>query len=268
MRARRFVTVLVPAMAVAIGCGGKPQDASATSDGRLRPDAPMQLAEAPVGAQPAAAAGSASIRGSVKFKGAAPAREKIRMDADPECKKQHAEAVLSEEAVVNDNGTLRNVFVYVKQGASGSFPAPSSPVILDQKGCWYHPRIFGIQVNQPLEIVNSDPSMHNVNAKPSTNQPFNIAQPTQGMKTAKKFAKPEVGVKFKCNVHPWMTAYGHVLEHPFFSLTGAEGSFAITGLPAGSYVVEAWHEKYGTQTQNVTVGDGESATAEFAFTGQ
>jgi hypothetical protein len=228
----------------------------------------MQLAEAPAGAQPAAAAGSASIRGSVKFSGTAPAREKVKMDADPECKKQHPEAVLSEEVVVNDNGTLKNVFVYVKEGLGGSYPAPTTPVTLDQKGCWYQPRVFGIQLNQPLEIVNSDPSMHNVNAKPAVNQPFNIAQPTQGMKTAKKFAKPEAGVKFKCNVHPWMTAYGHVLAHPFFSVSGPDGAFAIAGLPAGSYVLEAWHEKYGTQTQNVTVGDGESKTAEFAFTAQ
>jgi hypothetical protein len=123
-------------------------------------------------------------------------------------------------------------------------------------------------VNQPLEIVNSDPTLHNVNAKPSLNQPFNIAQPVKGMKTSKKFTKPEVGVKFKCNVHPWMSAYAVVLEHPFFGVSGEDGAFAIQSLPAGQYVVEAWHEKLGSQTQHVTVNEGQPASADFTFKAQ
>ena len=139
---------------------------------------------------------------------------------------------------------------------------------LDQRGCWYTPHIFGIQVGQPLDIINSDASLHNINAKPKINQPFNIAQPTKGMKTTKKFTKPEIGVTFKCNVHPWMHAYGHVLEHPFFGVTGDDGAFTLSGLPAGTYTVEAWHEKYGTQTQSVTVGSGESKSVTFTFKAQ
>ena len=253
------------ALFVVIGCSSsKPQDASATTQA-AEPHAPMQLAEAPAGGQPAAAAGSASIRGTITFTGAAPAAEKVKMDADPVCQQQHASPVMTEDVVATD-GKLKNVLVYVKEGAAGPFPEATAPVTLNQTGCWYTPHVFGIQVNQPLEIVNSDATLHNINAKPVNNTPFNVAQPVKGMKTTKKFAKPELGVKFKCNVHPWMHAYAGVFEHPYFGVSGDDGSFAITGLPAGTYVIEAWHEQYGTKTQTVTVADGESKSIELAFT--
>ena len=262
-----WMSPMVIAIVAAVGCGsGKPQDAAAKTNPAAQRAEPIQLAEAPAGAASAAAAGSASIRGTIRFEGAAPSPEKVKMDADPVCQQQHASPVYSEEVVVNSNGTLKNVLVYVKEGARGTFAAPAAPVVLTQSGCWYLPHVFGIQVNQPLEIVNSDATLHNINAKPVTNQPFNVAQPVQGMKTSKKFAKPELGIKFKCNVHPWMNAYAGVLEHPFFSVSGEDGSFAIAGLPSGTYVIEAWHEKYGAQTQTVSVADGESKTVAFTFT--
>ena len=267
LRASVFVAVVT-----AIGCGGsRPQDAAATTDEAAGKDrsaqaTPMQLAQATPETQ--AAAGSGSVKGVVKFSGTAPAREKIKMDADPVCQQQHAEAVYSEAVVVNDNGTLRNVFVYVKEGVSGSYPAPSAPVVLNQKGCQYSPHVAGIQVNQLFEVVNSDGTLHNINAKPAQNKPFNVAQPVQGMKTTKSFATPEVMVKFKCNVHPWMNAYLGVLTHPFFSVSSADGSFTINGLPAGTYTLEAWHETYGTQTQQVTVAEGQTQSVDFTFSPQ
>ena len=190
------------------------------------------------------------------------------MDADPVCQQQHATPVYAEEVVASTGGTLQNVFVHVKAGANGPFPAPAAPVTLNQQGCWYQPHVFGIQVDQPLEIVNEDATLHNINAKPAVNQPFNVAQPVKGMKTTKKFAKPETMVTFKCNVHPWMRAYAGVVDHPFFSVSGADGSFAITGLPAGTYVLEAWHEKYGTQSRTVSVADGDTTSADFTFKSQ
>ena len=274
----RWLSPASLAIVVAIGCGGgTPRDASATTERATQRDedsAPLRLAEAPPGmeaGQPAAAkagaVGKGSIAGTAKLAGQPPAPQPVKMDADPVCQQQHATGMASEE-VVADNGMLKNVFVYVKEGVSGSFPTPTAPVALEQSGCWYHPHVFGLQVNQPLEIVNSDATLHNVNAKPSVNQPFNVAQPVKGMKTAKKFAKPEVMVRFKCNVHPWMSAYAGVVAHPFFSVSGQDGSFAIANLPDGTYVIEAWHEKYGTQTQTVTVSGGETKKIELTFKAQ
>ncbi|MBI3333229.1 MAG: carboxypeptidase regulatory-like domain-containing protein [Candidatus Omnitrophica bacterium] len=211
------------------------------------------------------AAGTAAISGKVTFSGSAPAREKIKMAADPVCLAQHKEAALSEDLVAN-NGALQNVFVYVKDGLAGkTFPPPTTPVVIDQQGCQYHPHVFGIQVGQPLEILNSDATLHNINVQPKENKRFNIAQPMKGMKTRKSFDKPEMAVPFKCNVHPWMGAYGHVLDHPFFGVTAEDGSFTLKNLPAGTYTVEAWHEKLGAQTQSVTVADGETKQVSFSF---
>lgn len=256
----RWITAL--AILAAIGCGGKPQEAAAN------PEAKPASGTPPGAAQPAA--GSASVTGSVKFAGTAPAPEKIKMDADPQCALQHTDAVMKEEVVVNANGTLKNVFVYVKQGLEGkTIPPGAAPFArLDQYGCAYSPRVLGIQTNQPLEIVNSDATLHNVNCKAVNNKPFNIAQPVKGMKSSKTFTAQEVMVKCVCNVHPWMASYIGVLPHRYFGVTGEDGSFSLAGLPAGQYTVEAWHEKYGTQTETVSVGDGESKSISFAFKGQ
>ncbi len=268
MHTRRSMSLVVMGVLITIGCGGsKPQEAAATAESER---ASMQLAQAPSEPSPAAsAAGSATIRGTVAFSGTPPAPAKVKMDADPQCRLQHQDAVLAQEVIVNANGTLKNVFVYVKTGLEGKhFPAPAQPAKLDQHGCLYEPRVSGMRVNQPLEIVNSDATLHNVNCKPAKSKPFNIAQPVKGMKTTKTFTAPEVMIKCACNVHPWMSAYLGVLEHPFFGVTGEDGGFTLAGLPAGPYTLEAWHEKYGAQTQTVSVVDGESKSVSFEFKAQ
>ncbi len=197
---------------------------------------------------------AAVISGKTLFEGTAPAAEKIKADADPKCQAIHPDGIAPDEVIVNSNGTLKNVFVYVKEGLSGkTFPAPKGAVVFDQHGCQYNPKVFGIQVNQPLEIVNSDDTLHNVHSLSTNSTQFNLGMPIKGMKLKKTFTKPEVMVKIKCEVHPWMRAYAGVLDHPFFAVTGDDGSFEIKNLPPGSYVIEAWHEKYGSQTQKVTV---------------
>ena len=206
-----------------------------------------------------------SVTGKVNFTGTAPQMEEISMSADPVCASLHSEPVYQETVITNDNGTLRNVFVYVKEELEGkTFPAPATPVTMDQKGCQYHPHVFGIQVGQPFEIVNSDSTLHNVHSLAEKSKQFNLGMPIQGMKMTKKFENPEVMAKIKCDVHPWMNAHAGVLTHPYFSVTGTDGSFEIKDLPPGEYTIEAWHEKYGTQTQKVTVGEG-AVSVEFTF---
>ncbi len=209
---------------------------------------------------------SANITGKVAFEGNPPAQESVKMDADPVCQMQHSAEVFTEKVVVNKNGTLKNVLVYVKEGLGDQkFDVPSDSVILDQKGCQYFPHVFGIQLGQTLKVRNSDDTLHNVHAKTKEESLFNLAMPFKDLELDQKFEQAKM-VKFACEVHPWMNAYAGVFTHPFFAVTGDEGTFEIKNLPAGSYVIEAWHEKYGTQTQNVTVAEGgEVKPIDFGF---
>lgn len=208
-----------------------------------------------------------NITGKINFKGAKPTVAKIKMNADPKCVKIHGgKGATSEQVVVNPNNTLRYVFVYVKNGLTGKkFDIPKTPTKLDQKGCMYNPHVFGVVANQPLEITNSDPTLHNIHALPKNSAQFNIAQPKIGMKMTKMFTKQEVMVKIKCEVHSWMASYVGVLEHPYFAVSDDKGNFEIKNLPAGDYEIEAWHEKYKTQTMKVSVGAADTKTADFTY---
>ena len=139
-------------------------------------------------------------------------------------------------------------------------------VEFSQDVCRYIPHVFGVQVGQTVSIINNDATLHNIHAIPSINEEFNTGQPIEGMVYERVFDSPEVMVPFQCDVHGWMNAYAGVLDHPFFGVTGEDGSFDLSGLPPGDYVVEAWHEELGTQTQNVTVGEGATAELNFTFT--
>jgi plastocyanin len=173
---------------------------------------------------------------------------------------------MTEYFVVGPDSGLENVFVSVKSGLGArTFPAPTAPVVLDQQGCHYTPHVVGVQVGQPLEIVNSDDTLHNVHAVPQVNEEFNIGQPIKGMKNTRKFTAREVAILFKCDVHGWMNAYVGVVEHPFFAVTAGGGRFSLETLPPGTYEIEAWHEKLGTETQTVTVGEKETKDISFTF---
>lgn len=208
---------------------------------------------------------AASVSGKAAFSGTAPAPEAIKMDADANCKAMHAEGMNADDVIINANGTLKNVFIYVKEGLSGKFEAPKTPVQLDQHGCMYTPKVLGVMAGQPIEIINSDDTLHNVHALPKNSPQFNLGMPLKGMKIKKSFAKSEVMIKVKCDVHPWMASYIGVLDHPFYAVTGEDGSFEIKDLPAGTYVIEAWHEKFGVQTQNITIDDAGKADVDFQF---
>ena len=210
--------------------------------------------------------GGASVTGKVKFTGKAPANPVIDMTEEPKCKAKYTAPAREQIVEVNPNGTLADVFVYVKSGLPASYkaPAPTGPVTLDQDGCRYHPHVFGILVGQTLAIKNSDGILHNIKAKGTKNRPFNISQPTT-MTSERTFTASEVMVPLECNVHGWMHAWVGVLPHPFFGVSGTDGSYAIRGLPPGTYTIEAWHEKYGTQTATVTVTGSETKTGDFSF---
>lgn len=212
-------------------------------------------------------ASAATITGKVNFKGSAPKPQPIRMSSDPYCAKANATPKMQEKLIVN-NGGVQNAFVYIKSGVKpGTGKALTTPVKFDQNGCIYVPRVFGVMVNQPIEILNSDATLHNVHSMAKKNANFNMGMATKGQKITKSFAKPETMVKVKCDVHGWMTAYVGVLDHPFFAVSDSNGSFTIKDLPPGEYTVEAWHENWPQpKTETVKVAaDGETKNVDFTF---
>jgi plastocyanin len=226
--------------------------------------APEQAPAPAVSKNPVDAATAGSIGGSIVLQGTSPAAETIDMSSDPYCSGKGR--AVTGDYVVGANGALQNVFVYVKDGLGNlKFPVPATPAVLDQQGCLYAPRVLGIQVGQALEIRNSDSTLHNMHATPENNQEFNKALSLQGLNHTHTFSTSEVMVPFKCDVHRWMRAYVGVLEHPFYAVSGAGGAFQLTGLPPGTYTIEAWHEKLGRQTQSVTIGPSE-AKSDISFT--
>src|SRR6476646_6047616 len=244
--------------ATMVACGGGNKEASSTA---AEPSAP---AAAPAG-QKVDASTAGEVKGTVKLDGAAPKNEAIKMNADPVCLRENKSPQFQETYEV-DNGNLANVFVYVKDGlGTYVYDTPTESMKIDQKECRYHPHVFGIRVGQPLEIINSDPTLHNIHAMPKVNQEFNTGQPIQGMKTTHTFTTKEVMVPFKCDVHGWMNAYVGVLDHPFYAVTDKDGKFELKGLPAGTYTIEAWHEKLGATTQSVTLAAKESKEVSFTF---
>ncbi|MCI0398758.1 MAG: carboxypeptidase regulatory-like domain-containing protein [Chloroflexi bacterium] len=210
---------------------------------------------------------AASIAGRVLFTGTAPEPEPILMDAEPVCQEKHPDGAFTETVVVNGDGTLQNVFVYVKDGLGDlEFPVPEEGVVLDQTGCHYVPHVLGVQVGQDLIIRNSDGILHNIHPMPTTNRAFNLGQPV-AMDSTKQFTEVEVMIPIECDVHDWMLGYLGVLDHPYFDTTGEDGAFSLPNLPPGTYTIAAWHELYGEQTMSVTVGEQEAAEIEFTFEG-
>lgn len=214
------------------------------------------------------AQGAGTVTGTIKYDGAVPNLPKLDMGADPKCAAKHATPQTSEALVLGAGNTMANVLVSVKSGlpAGKVYPTPTEAVVIAQDGCLYKPHVFGVVKGQPLKFLNKDGTLHNVHALPVANRPFNLSMPaTMTESPPKDFAKVEDPFKIKCDVHPWMNTWARVLDHPFFSVTKTEGTFAISGLDPGEYEIEAWHEKLGAQTAKVTVAAGGTATADFTF---
>jgi plastocyanin len=218
-------------------------------------------------AWPGVAFAASSITGTVTFAGTAPTLKPIAMDADPVCAKKHAGPVPSDVLVLGSGNTMGNIMVWVSKGlpAGKTWPAPTTPVVIDQNGCQYKPHVMGIMVGQPYKILNSDGVLHNIHTLPQINKAFNQGMPATVKEATTKFDKAEAIFHVKCDVHPWMSAYVGVFSNPFYSVTGADGKFTISGLDPGTYEITAWQERLGTQTATVTVGANDTKTQNFKF---
>ena len=216
---------------------------------------------------PGAAFAASTVTGTVTFDGKPPALKPLSMDADPACAKKHKAPVPNEMLVLGSGNTMGNILVFVSKGlpAGKTWPAPKTPVTLDQNGCIYKPHVMGIMVGQPYKILNSDGLAHNVHTLPKVNKSFNRSMPGTLKEVTTTFDKPEPIFQVKCDVHPWMNAFIGVFDHPFFSVTATDGKYTIANLEPGTYEITAWHERLGTQTASITVGANDKKTQDFKF---
>lgn len=214
--------------------------------------------QAPLAAATAFAAPTegAMIAGTVLYTGKPITPRAFSTVPDPAC----TAPVFTEDIVVNPNGTLANVFVYVKSGLpKKTYPAPRAPLMMDSRGCRMVPHVLGVQIGQEIVFRNSDPTAINLNIAPKRNTPFNRGQPKMGMMFSHVFKAREVAIPVSDAVHPWKSAYICVMDHPYFNVTNTAGVFRLEALPPGTYTIESWHERLGTTTQIVTIKDGEVA---------
>lgn len=252
MRSTHFFLTLLAVLAILIS-GDRSQAANAASgaanSGEARSDA----------------GASASVVGRVKFTGQLPQPTRISMNSDPSCAKLHPAPAMTQEFVAGSDNALGNVIVFISDGLGNrAFDTPTDAVTFEQKGCIYEPHVVALRANQKVKMVNADNTTHNIHPLPANNREWNKAEPA-GSTMEESFPREEIAIPIKCNVHPWMKSYIAVFKHPYFAVTGKDGSFHLPNLPPGEYTLQAWHEKLGTMTQKITVAAGESKTVDFTF---
>jgi plastocyanin len=261
MRLRSFLQSLCFGCAVSLiaGCSGKPKTTLSSSPAPQPAPSYFKVDRATAG----------SVSGAIHFTGKKPARKVIDMSSDPACVEAHQGKAYDESLAVSSNGSLGNAFVYIEKGLEGkNFEVPSAPAIIDQRGCWFRPRVLGIQTGQTLKVVNSDPVTHNIHPMAEANREWNHSQGPGDAPLKRKFIKPEIMIKVKCNIHSWMHAFIGVVAHPYFAVSKDDGSFEIKDLPPGTYTLAVWQEDLGTQEQQITVNPSSNTVTKFTFKGK
>jgi plastocyanin len=243
MKHRRLATTLIAVVLAAAACRKTPEPA-----------------ETPAG--PPSARGS--VRGHVRVTGNVPANERIRMNADPMCARAYSgEPVQNEVVLATADGSLANVFVELT-GDFPESPVPADPVTIDQRGCVYRPRVVGIRAGQKLQLRNSDGGLHNVHGVSTARDSFNIGQPVAGLVNTFQPRDPGM-LQLKCDVHTWMVAFVGVVNHPYFAVTGGDGTFALRDVPEGTYSLRSWHERLGTKDTQVRIEGGKETPLEIVL---
>lgn len=208
-----------------------------------------------------------TIEGRVIYLGTPPSAAEIEFAGDPACTAVHPAKADAGDVLVRD-GRVENAFVYIERGLEGRvFERPKEPSRIDQRGCLYAPRVTGAETGQSIEFLNSDPTLHNVHTQPERSSGTNFGMAVQGARRSIHIDEPEVMVRVRCDVHPWMRAYVGVLDHPYFTVTGKDGAFRLGNVPAGEYTVAVWHERFGKRDARVVVRAQQTTSAEFRFGG-
>ncbi len=257
LRPALTIALVAAAALVVTGCGGDKTAAAPAKEA-----APVAVATFHV--DPGTAG---TLRGKVTYKGPRPSVKAISMESEADCQKANGGKAVSEaDVVLGKDGGVANVFVYVKTGLEGKkFEVPTEPVVLDQKGCLFVPRIVAVQAGQPLAVRNSDPVQHNVHPSPKNNREWNEGMSPGSADIVHKFARQEMMIKVKCNVHPWMRSWLAVMEHPYFAITGLDGTFELKNVPPGDYTVAVWQEKLGELTQPAQLAASGNQQMDFVF---
>jgi hypothetical protein len=241
------VGLVVVVLSALVGCGGGD-------------DAPPARTPTPLDT-----ATTGRIDATVRFTGTVPAMHALDMGGFAECLAQHPTPASSGDVIVG-NGAVENAFVYLKEGLGDRvFAIPETPVVIDQKGCLYVPRVVGAQAWQPIEFLNSDPTLHNVHGQPKNSEAWNVALSRKGVERTIRVPTEEVMISVRCDLHPWMQGWIGVLDHPYFGVTGADGSVTLENVPPGDYVIAAWHERFGTREAKVTLAPSGTATTTLTF---
>lgn len=210
-------------------------------------------------------AATGTIEGRVRFDGTPPPPRTIAMASDPACAAAHPSGLVVRDVDGTDGG-LADTLVYVASGLEDRvFAPPSTPVVIDQRGCWYVPRVAAVQIGQPVVFRSSDDTLHNVHGEPRANPRWNFGLPRQDTERTVVFDAPEVMAPVRCDVHPWMRLDLNVVPHPYFAVTGDDGAFHLPNVPAGTYTLAAVHPTLGRREVAITVAAGAKASATFSF---